>query len=110
MRSFCTSEMDSSPPATTMSMPSCVTWRAAVAMAIRPEAHWRSSVIAATCTGRPARSAAWRATFMWVVPCCKAAPRITSSTSRGSMPARATACDIAWPPRVGAVVSLNAPR
>ncbi|KAG1243818.1 hypothetical protein G6F68_015690 [Rhizopus microsporus] len=108
--SFCTSEIDSWPPATTISMPSCVTCRAAVAIAISPDAHCRSSVIAGTCAGRPARSAAWRATFMCVVPCCKAAPRITSSTSPGATPARATACEIAWPPSGGAVVALNAPR
>src|ERR1700761_7595249 len=33
-----------------------------------------------------------------------------SSTSAGLIPARSTACLMAWPPRTGASVSLKAPR
>jgi hypothetical protein len=56
--SFCTSEIDSTPPPTVMAMPSAVICLAAVATAIRPDAHWRSTVMPATVVGSPARSAA----------------------------------------------------
>ena len=110
MRSVCTSDTDSRPPPTTTVMPSAMIWRAAMAMAIRPEAHWRSTLMAATEVGRPARRALWRAMFMWVVPCCRAAPRMTSSTSAGSTRARSRAWRMAWPPSAGASRSLKAPR
>ena len=61
-------------------------------------------------TFRPARSAAWRAIFCPVAPCCSAQPRITSSTSSTATPARATACAITCPASVAPCVSLNAPR
>ena len=55
-----TIEIESWPPAATTSIWSTITCLAAVAMAIRPDAHWRSMVCAATLTGQPARSATWR--------------------------------------------------
>jgi hypothetical protein len=42
-------------------MPSTITCLAAVATAIRPEAHWRSIVWPATVSGRPATMLALRA-------------------------------------------------
>src|SRR5665647_292353 len=48
--------------------------------------------------------------FRPVAPCCSAQPRITSSTSAGSMPARLTACSIACPARVAPCVMLKLPR
>ena len=74
-----------------------------------PEAHWRSTVIPGTVTGSPARRAACRARFIPWLPCCRAAPRMTSSISPGPSPARWTACLMAWPARVWAGVSLKAP-
>ena len=47
---------------------------AAVAMAIRPEAHWRSRVWPLTDSGRPAASAAMRARFQPAVPPVSAVP------------------------------------
>ena len=108
--SFCTSEIDSTPPPIAISMPSTMICLAAIEIAIRPEAHWRSTDMPATLVGSPARNAHCRATLPPVAPCCKAAPMITSSTSAPGMPARPTAASIAWPPSVCAGVSLKAPR
>src|SRR6059058_1450178 len=63
MCSFCTSETDSTPPPTAIVIPSCMISFAAVAIAIMPDEHCRSSDIAATVSGRPARIALWRATL-----------------------------------------------
>ena len=90
--------------------PSSVMYLAAMEMPISPEEHWRSMVAPETLVGRPARSRAWRATLPPVEPCCKAQPRITSSTPPGSIPARFTASLITWPPSSGPVVLLKAPR
>jgi hypothetical protein len=58
---FCTNEIDSTPPPIVTVMPSAMICLAAMAMAISPEAHWRSTVIPATAGDRPARRTAWRA-------------------------------------------------
>src|SRR5581483_5386324 len=76
MLSFCTSEIDSTPPPTAICMPSCMISLAAVAIAIIPDEHCRSIDIAATVSGSPARSALCRATFEPWLPCCSAAPRL----------------------------------
>ena len=62
--SFWTSEMDSKPPPATIDMPSLTICFAAVAMAIMPEAHCRSTDMPATEEGNPARRAACRATLV----------------------------------------------
>jgi hypothetical protein len=54
----------------------------------------------AVLVGSPARSAIARAMLPPVVPSPNVEPMITSSTSSGSMPARATACCTAWAPSV----------
>ncbi len=82
---------------------------AAVAIAIRPDAHWRSIDMPDTVTGRPERSAAVRPMVV-CTPCWSAAPMITSSTSAGSIFARSTAALIAKLASVGEGVALNAPR
>src|SRR3990167_7308151 len=105
-----TFEIDSRPPATQMSIRSITTCLAAVAMLIRPLEHCRSMVMPGTVTGRPARSAASRATLPPVEPCWTAQPISTSSTSAPSIPARSTAALIDHAPSVAAVVLLNAPR
>ena len=56
--SFCTREMDSTPAPTATSIPSTMICLAAMATAIRPDAHWRSTVVPGTVTGSPERSAA----------------------------------------------------
>src|SRR3954452_22154256 len=91
-------------------MPSSIISFAAVAIAIIPDEHCRSSDIAGTLSGSPARSALCRATLNPCAPCWIAAPRITSSISAGSMRARLTASAIACPARACGWVSLKAPR
>src|SRR3954471_3252016 len=110
MCSFCTRLIDSMPPPIATSTPSSMIERAATAIACRPEAHCRSIVVPATVTGRPARIAPLRATFITMVPCCIAQPITTSSTSPGSMPARLAASAITWPAMVGPSVLFSAPR
>ena len=102
--------MDSTPPAAMMGTRSTMTRWAAMAMACMPEEQKRFTVTPPVVTGRPARSAAWRAMFCPVAPSGSAQPRITSSTSPGSMPARWTALAMTWPARVAPWVLLNAPR
>src|SRR5580765_3478755 len=82
---------------------------AAVAMVCRPEEQKRLMVMPEVVTGRPARSAFWRAMLAPVAPSGLAQPMITSSTEAGSMPARCTACCTAWPPSVAPWVMLKAP-
>jgi hypothetical protein len=79
-------------------------------MACKPDAHCRSIVMPATVTGKPARIAPLRATFIAVVPCCMAHPMTTSSTSPGSTFARLTASPITCPAIVGPSVLFSAPR
>src|SRR5215216_2297021 len=66
-------------------------------------------VVPATLTGSPARSNAFRAMLVPVVPCCMAQPITTSSTSAPSILARDSADEIAWPNRVAPSVWLSAP-
>src|SRR5699024_4525776 len=108
--SFWTSEIDSTPPPTATRMPSWTICFAAVAIAMRPEARWRSTDMPATEVGRPARIAAWRATLPPCAPCCTAARRTTCSIPAGSTPERSTAWRIAWPASSCDCVLLNAPR
>ena len=107
--SVCTKLIESNPPPTTTSIPSLIICFAAVAIAIIPDEHCLSNVIPLTVTGSPAVKAAFLATLQCVVPCCKAAPIITSSTFSGSTPDLLTASSIAQPAMVGAVVLLNVP-
>ena len=76
------------PPATTTSLPSTTICFAAAAIAVSPEAHWRSIVCAPAVTGMPAAIAALRARFIPAVPAVSTEPTITSSTSAPSTPAR----------------------
>jgi len=86
--------MDSTPPPIITGTLSTMTRCAAIAMACRPDEQKRLMVTPPAVTGRPARNAATRAMLPPVVPSGAALPRITSSTSPGSMPARLTACSI----------------
>jgi len=69
-------------------------------MDCNPELQKRLMLKPAVDTGNPARSAIARAMLPPVVPSPKVEPMITSSTSAGSMPARATACCTACAPSV----------
>ena len=84
---------------------------AAIAMDCKPEAQKRLTVMAEELTGRPARRAAMRATF---IPCSAsgmAQPRITSSISlRSRWGRRASAPSIAVAARSSGRVVANAPR
>ena len=108
--SFWTRLTDSSPPATMMGTRSTRMRWAAMAMACRPEEQKRLTVAPDVVTGSPARRAAWRAMFCPVAPSGSVQPRITSSTSPGSIPARLTAWLMTCPPSVAPWVLLNAPR
>ena len=87
---------------------------AAVAMAIRPDAHWRSIVCAGTLAGSPAAKPALRAMFIPAVPAASTVPITMSSIAArpwSSMrPARCTACAMAWAIIVGDLVLLSDPR
>src|SRR3954451_1805052 len=81
---FCT------PPATTRSwVPDMTPW-AAKCTACWEEPHCRSMVTPGTWSGSPATSQAVRATSPACEPIVSQQPRITSSTSAGSMPVRST--------------------
>src|SRR6185436_3378857 len=110
LASFCTSEMDSTPPATKMSSSPARMRCAASATVCRPEEQKRFTVMPEVVTGRPARSAIWRAILPPVAPSGVAQPMITSSISFGSSLARSTAALTAWPPMVAPWVMLRAPR
>ena len=109
LASFCTHEIDSTPPATTMSFSPAMTRCAAIAIVCRPLEQKRLTVMPLVVIGRPARSAIWRAMLLPVAPSGVAQPMMTSSTSAGSMPARSTAALTAWPPSVAPWVMLKAP-
>jgi len=98
--------IESTPPPTMMLAPPSTMWCAATAMAFRPEEQARLSVMPEVVTGRPASSAAARATL----PDAATQPAITSSTSAGSTSARRTAWRMAWPSMVMLGVWLKPPR
>ena len=87
----CTSEIDSTPPATTTSILSVTTCFDAVAIAIIPDEHCLSIVMPGTLSGSPAAIPANLPIFIACEPCCCAHPKTTSSTSFGSIPALSTA-------------------
>jgi hypothetical protein len=77
-------DMLSTPPATTSDASPQRTARAACTTASMPDPHSRLTVTPGTSTGRPASSAAIRATLRLSSPAWFAQPRITSSTARTS--------------------------
>ncbi len=96
--------MLSMPPATTMcELP---VWMACCPSAtdFRPEPHTLLMVMAATLSGRPPFSAAWRAAF-WPSPADTTLPMMHSSTILESMPARFTASRTTMAPNCGALRS-----
>src|SRR6266581_1404315 len=102
--------MLSTPPATKTSPSPALIARAAALTAPRPEEQSRLNVTPATETGRPASSAAIRATLRLSSPAWFAQPRYTSSTSAGSTPARRTTSRTTSAARSSGRTSFNAPR
>ena len=76
--------MLSTPPAITSSASPALIARAALPIASMPEPHSRLTVTPGTPAGRPASSAAMRATLRLSSPAWLAQPRTTSSTAAGS--------------------------
>ncbi len=77
----CTIEIDSVPAPIATVAPSCRMWCDAMAIAWRPDEQKRLTVVAETVSGRPATSAATRATFVPCGPSGTPQPQITSSIS-----------------------------
>src|SRR5262245_30362073 len=102
-------DMDSMPPATTTSVSPVAMPCAASMTAFRPEPQTLLMVRAATFGGRPAWMAAWRA-GAWPTPAEITLPMMTSWTSWGDRPERATASRTTIAPSWGAVNDLRAPR
>jgi hypothetical protein len=101
---------DSTPPATTTGTRSTMMRCAAKLAAWMPELHARAIVTPPVESGSPPTRPEWRAMLFPLSPSGTAQPKITSSTSAGSIPARATAWRIACPPIVALWVLLKAPR
>src|SRR6266540_342685 len=82
----------------------------AAGIAWRPDEQKRFTVWPGTLSGRPARSAARRATFSPCAPSGTAQPRMTSSTSAGSSPSvRLTASAIAAAAMSSGLVARSVP-
>jgi hypothetical protein len=81
-----TMDMDSTPPAITMSPFPARIESEAMAMVWEPEQQKRLTVMAGTSTGKPAANEIRRATFMPCSPSGMAQPRTMSSTSALSSP------------------------
>src|SRR5580700_11624081 len=102
--------IDSVPPATITCADPARMRSAAIAIACNPEEQKRLMVIAEVSIGKPARSAAIRATFIPCSPSGIAQPRITSSISLASKPGtRASASLIASAARSSGRVARNDP-
>src|SRR5579862_1760237 len=82
--------MLSMPAAITTSYAPAITPCAAKCAACWDEPHWRSTVVPTVDSGKPAASAALRATLMPCSPTCMTQQMITSSTSAGSTSLRST--------------------
>ncbi len=82
---------------------------AAIAIAISPDEHCRSTVCPGTDIGNPAASDASRPMFIPAVPAVNTDPIITSSISAPSMPARSTAWRIACAVMVGDLMLFSDP-
>ena len=92
-------DMDSTPPAMTMSywpetMPAAAKWTACC-----EDPHWRSTVTPVTVSGKPADRAAVRAMSPVCSPAWVTQPQMTSSTSAGSTPAVFTRSSRTWADR-----------
>jgi hypothetical protein len=108
--SFCTHEIDSTPPATNASASPAMMRCAASAIVCSPDEQKRLTVAPGTLTGQPPRIAIWRAMLYPVAPSGNAHPIRTSSTSPGANPVRSIACRTTWAPIVAPCVMLSAPR
>jgi hypothetical protein len=73
------------------------------------EPHCRSTVTPGTDSGSPAESHAVRATLNAWAPSCEMQPKITSSTTSGSNPARSTSLESTAAPRSAEWISESPP-
>ena len=73
------------------------------------EPHWRSTVVPGTDSGQPAASTAIRPTLPACWPTCCTQPQITSSTTAGSKPFRATSAFSTWAERSTAWTAASEP-
>src|SRR5258705_1473796 len=101
--------MFSTPPATNASPSPALIACAALAIACSPEPQRRLTVCPGTSTGKPASSAAIRATLRLSSPAWFVQPRITSSRRAGSKETRSTAPRTAMAARSSARTSARAP-
>ena len=102
------SDIDSWPPATIILASPDMICCMPMAMARRPEPQTWLSPQAVASFGTPALIAAWRAGF-WPWPAVSTWPRMTSSTSPASTPARASTSLTATLPRSCAGTAAKAP-
>jgi hypothetical protein len=100
--------IDSWPPAATMAASPDVICCMPSATALRPEPHSWLTPQAGLSTGMPASIEAWRAGF-WPCPAVRIWPRMTSSISPGSTPARLIASFSTVDPRYEAGTLDRAP-
>gem|GEM_PF-3213171 len=104
-------DMCSVPPATRVVANPAMIRSAALAIVCRPEEQNRLTVCPGTLSGRPARWAAIRATFIPWLPSVMAQPSSTSSTSAGSSPsARRRDSAMAAPAMSSGRLALRVPR
>src|SRR5678815_5478521 len=76
LASFCTHEIDSTPPATTTSFSPAMTRCAAITIVCSPLEQKRLTVMPLVVIGSPARKAIWRAMLLPVAPSGVAQPMI----------------------------------
>ena len=91
-------DIDSMPPATTMSNSPSLISDDARAIAAMPDGQTLLIVSAGTSSGMPPLFAAWRE-VIWPWPACRTWPMTTYSTWSPATPARSSAPLMAWPPR-----------
>ena len=101
--------MDSTPHAMARSYAPASTPWATKWTACCDEPHWRSTVVAGTCQGRPAATQALRATFVLCSPTWVTQPATTSSTNAGSTAARSSRACRTWPSRSAGCQPASAP-
>jgi hypothetical protein len=102
--------IDSTPPATTTDASPVSIWRLAIMAASRLEPHRRLTVLPGTLVGRPASSAAMRATLRLSSPAPLASPKTISSMRAGSRPGeRSSSARTAWAARSSGRTPASAP-
>ncbi|MNI57948.1 hypothetical protein D3C73_1130360 [compost metagenome] len=102
--------MDSTPPATMMSLQPEAIWLAAMAIACRPEEQNRLRVMPAVPMPRRESTATLRPILKPWAPSLEPAPTMQSSTLAGSIPVRANSASTQCAAMSSGRVMLNLPR